>query len=80
MKLPDYKVVIVLGYPELYPTLPVSDSVFWFAIEVQKRCRESCWDSAIIASASERICRTVDSEDLNHRQAFTAIRVANPFI
>jgi predicted nucleic acid-binding protein len=79
-KLPEDKVVRILESLESYPVLPVSESVFWLALEVRKRYQISYWDSAIIAAASELGCETVYSEDLNHGQLYAGVRVINPFL
>ncbi|MFN6017994.1 MAG: PIN domain-containing protein, partial [Verrucomicrobiota bacterium] len=46
-KLPEDKVVRILESLESYPVLPVSESVFWLALEIKKRYQISYWDSAI---------------------------------
>jgi predicted nucleic acid-binding protein len=79
-KLPEDKVVRILESLESYPVLPVSESVFWLALEVRKRYQISYWDSAIIAAAAELGCETVYSEDLNHGQLYAGVRVINPFL
>ena len=80
MKLPEDQVITVLGSLEAYPTLPVSESVFWSALEIRKRYQISCWDSAILAAAAELGCHTVYSEDLNHGQGYAGVKVINPFL
>ena len=80
LKLPEQQVVKVLESLEAYPTLPVTESVFWTALEIRKRYQISYWDSAILAAASELGCATVYSEDLNHGQNYAGLRVVNPFV
>lgn len=79
-KLPEDKVIRILESLENYPVLPISESVFWSALEVRKRHQISYWDSAIIAAAFELGCETVYSEDLNHGQLYAGVRVINPFL
>lgn len=79
-KLPEDKVIRILESLENYPVLPISESVFWSALEVRKRHQISYWDSAIIAASLELGCETVYSEDLNHGQLYAGVRVINPFL
>lgn len=79
-KLPENIVIRILESLENYPVLPISESVFWSALEIRKRHQISYWDSAIIAAAMELGCHTVYSEDLNHRQLYAGVRVINPFL
>ncbi|MFZ9940948.1 MAG: PIN domain-containing protein [Luteolibacter sp.] len=79
-KLPEDKVVRILESLESYPILPLSESVFWSALEVRKRYQISYWDSAIVAAAVELGCETIYSEDLNHGQLYAGVRVNNPFV
>ena len=80
LKLPEDQVIKVLESLETYPIIPVSESVFWAALEIRKRYQISYWDSAILAAAVELGCRTVYSEDLNHGQSYAGVRVVNPFV
>jgi predicted nucleic acid-binding protein len=80
LKLPDNKVIKVLESLESYSILPISEALFWAALTIRKRHRISYWDSAIIAAAAELGCHTVYSEDLNHGQIYSGVRVINPFI
>lgn len=79
-KLPEDKVIRILESLENYPVIPISESVFWSALEIRKRHQISYWDSAIIAAALELGCETVYSEDLNHGQLYAGVRVINPFL
>jgi predicted nucleic acid-binding protein len=80
MKLPEQELTAVLESLRLYPTLALSESVFWTALELRKRYQVSYWDGAIIAAAMELGCHTVFSEDLNHGQVYGTVRVINPFL
>jgi len=37
------------------------------------------WDAAVIEAARALGCREILSEDLNHRQDYSGVRVVNPF-
>jgi len=80
LKLPDDKVIQVLESLENYPILPISEALFWGALTLKKRYQLSYWDSAILAAAVELGCHTVYSEDLNHGQIYSGVRVLNPFL
>lgn len=80
LRLPDEQVTGILEALNTYPILPVSESIFWTAIEIKKRYQISYWDGAIIAAAVELDCHTVYSEDLNHGQVYAGVRMINPFI
>lgn len=78
-KLPHDQVVRILESLDSYPVVPVSETVFWAALQIKNRYQLSYWDSAIIAAAVELGCHTVYSEDLNHGQLYAGVRVINPF-
>jgi predicted nucleic acid-binding protein len=78
-KLPEEKVVRILESLENYPVLPIDDALFWSALAIKKRYQMSYWDSAIVAAAVELGCSIVYSEDLNHGQVYSGVRVINPF-
>ncbi len=80
MKLPEKEVTAVLESLGNYPILPLTESVFWSALEHRKRYQVSYWDGAIIAAAMELGCHTVFSEDFSHGQTYGTIRVLNPFV
>jgi predicted nucleic acid-binding protein len=64
---------------EAFPCLPVDSGFVKIAIETSVRYRLSYWDGAIIAAAEILGAKTLYSEDLNHGQAYGAVRVCNPF-
>jgi predicted nucleic acid-binding protein len=79
-KLPHEKAVAILEALDAYPIQPVTEAVFWAALEIKERYQLSYWNSAILAAALELGCHTVYSEDLNHGQNYVGIRVINPFV
>ncbi len=79
-KLPHEKAVAILESLGAYPIQPVTEAVFWAALQIKERYQLSYWDSAILAAALELGCHTLYSEDLNHDQNYAGIRVINPFI
>ena len=49
------------------------------ALEIETRHRISFWDSLIVQAAQFAGCNILYSEDLNHGQLISAVRVVNPF-
>ena len=64
-----------LRFPVREMTLKLLRSAF----AAKERFRISYWDAAIIEAAREIGCRTILSEDLNHRQDYDGVKVVNPF-
>jgi predicted nucleic acid-binding protein len=77
-KLPHEKAVSILEALDAYPIQPVTEAVFWAAIQIKERYQLSYWDAAILAAALELGCHTVYSEDLNHGQTYAGVHVINP--
>lgn len=50
------------------------------ALDIKHRYQLSFWDAAIIAAARALGAGVVYSEDLNHDQDYTGVRVINPFL
>lgn len=73
-------VVGILKSLDSYPVQPLTESVFWAALQIKDRYQISYWDSAVMAAARELGCKTVYSEDLAHGQLFAGVRVINPFL
>jgi predicted nucleic acid-binding protein len=78
-KLPHAIAVAILEALDAYPILPVTETIFWAALQIKERYQLSYWDAAILAAALELGCHTVYSEDLNHGQDYAGVRVINPF-
>jgi predicted nucleic acid-binding protein len=49
------------------------------ALALQERWRYSFYDCLIIASALQAGCRTLYSEDLQHRQSIETLTIVDPF-
>lgn len=49
------------------------------ALDARQRFQLSYWDAAIIEASRAMGCTQVLSEDLNDRQDYGSVRVANPF-
>ncbi len=62
-----------------FPTSSLFPSTILVAIGFQERYKISYWDGAIIAASKQMNCKTIYSEDLNHRQKYDGIEVINPF-
>ena len=71
----------VLGVT-LRPLLAVhsSYSLYMQAFELTRRYSLSWYDSLIVAAALEADCRILYTEDLQHGQKFSDLRVVNPFL
>ena len=64
-----------LRFPVQETTVPLMQA----AVEAAGRFRSSYWDAAIIEAARALGCRTVLSEDLNHGQNYSGVKVIDPF-
>ena len=60
--------------------LPITHELILIAVAIRRRFQVSHWDSTIIAAAKELGCKTLYSEDLNHRQDYHGVTVINPFL
>jgi predicted nucleic acid-binding protein len=49
------------------------------AIDLQELYQVAFWDALVIQSAASLGCKQLFSEDLNHGQAYGAVKVVNPF-
>jgi predicted nucleic acid-binding protein len=58
--------------------VPAADDVLG-AIGIHQRTGISLWDGMIVRSAAEIGCAVICSEDLNHGQIYSGVRVVNPF-
>jgi predicted nucleic acid-binding protein len=56
-----------------------SEALYHRALDVQARWRFSFYDSLIVAGALSAGCRTLLSEDLQHRQSLEGMTVIDPF-
>jgi predicted nucleic acid-binding protein len=56
-----------------------SQSLYIHALNLTRRHSLSWYDSLIVAAALEANCRTLYTEDLQHGQKFSDLRVVNPF-
>ncbi len=50
------------------------------SLETCERFRLSYWDAAVVEAARAGGCRELYSEDLQHGQDFSGVRVINPFL
>ncbi len=63
-----------------YPVVPVTSALVIDAVAISERYRISYWDAAIVAAAHVLECEVIYSEDLQHGQAYGAVRIVNPFM
>ncbi len=66
---------ILMPLCRVFPTRALYQS----ALDLQARYQLSFYDSLIVAAAIERGCRTLYSEDLQHRQQISGVVITNPF-
>jgi len=64
---------------EVFPVCPVDSSLVKIGIEISSRYQISYWDGAILAAAEVTGARVLFSEDLNHGQVYSGVRVIDPF-
>ena len=57
-----------------------SNSLYSQALQLTHRYSVSWYDSLIVAAALEANCRILYTEDLQHGQQFSNLRVVNPFL
>lgn len=57
-----------------------SQALYLEALTLKRRYSLSWYDSLILAAASEGMCETLYTEDLQHGQTFGAVKVKNPFL
>jgi predicted nucleic acid-binding protein len=65
---------------EQFPCVDLTVGLIKIAIEISQRYRIDYWDAAIIAAAEHLGAHTLYTEDLNHGQTYSSVRVANPFL
>lgn len=63
-----------------YPVAPVDADTFVRALDLMRRYRIKNWDAGILAAAQQLGCKTLYTEDLNHRQLYDGVQVINPFL
>jgi predicted nucleic acid-binding protein len=57
----------------------ITSGIMMAALDARQRFQLSYWDAAIIEASRAMGCTQVLSEDLNDRQDYGSVRVANPF-
>lgn len=62
-----------------FPVQVVDVGVLRAALATREKHGISLWDAAIVEAARALGCRLVLSEDLNHGQDYSGVRVLNPF-
>ena len=50
------------------------------SLDTRERFRLSSWDAAVVEAARAGGCRELYSEDMQHGQDFSGVRVINPFL
>jgi predicted nucleic acid-binding protein len=62
-----------------FPVAESTISLMTEALATSHRFHISYWDAAIIEAARSLGCKTLLSEDLNHGQTYSGLKVLNPF-
>ena len=70
----------MIAYLANFETVTVDMPIIRQAIDICGAEQISFWDALIIASAKASGCRVIWTEDLNHHQVVSGIRVENPFL
>lgn len=65
---------------EDFPCLPIDGAFVRYGAELAVRYKVPYWDGAILAAALRMNAPILYTEDLNHGQAYGAVRVVNPFL
>jgi predicted nucleic acid-binding protein len=61
------------------PMVPIDPTLVRAAIQVSRLSQLSYWDGLIVASAAAGGCERLLTEDLNHGQEISSVRIENPF-
>lgn len=64
----------------LRPVATSDQALLTDALEIRERYQLSYWDAAVVAAARRLEAATLYSEDLNHGQDYSGVRVVNPFL
>ena len=63
-----------------FPVQEMTVPLLLAALSTKERWQISYWDAAIVEAARSLGCRELFSEDLQHGQDFSGVRVVNPFL
>lgn len=78
-RLPQHDAVALINSWQRFPVQELNVGVVMRAIEASARWQISYWDAAVVESARAAGCRTLLSEDLQHKQFFDGVQVIDPF-
>ncbi len=78
-RLPHHDAVALINSWQRFPVQELNIGVVMRAIDAAARWQISYWDAAIVESARAAGCRTLLSEDLQHKQNFDGVQVIDPF-
>ncbi len=66
---------------QLFDVILVTETTINKAIDLSQKLKYSYWDSLILASALEKKCNTLYTEDMQHGQIIEDnLKIVNPFI
>jgi len=74
------KVWTALKMLEGFEVVSADAETIAFALDIAEKHKIAFWDAMLVATASEAGCTTLYSEDLNHNQVISGVKIMNPFI
>jgi predicted nucleic acid-binding protein len=75
---PEEALVLLADFTH-WPVIDNTLALFRLGLSLQQRWQLSLWDAMILAAAQASGARELLTEDLNHGQNYSGIRVVNPF-
>lgn len=73
------KVKNVIQLFQQFETVLIDPGIILHAIDLAVLNQTSFWDALIISAAHKANCSTIWTEDLNHGQIISGMRIINPF-
>lgn len=72
---------IIINIADSYRVLPLTEAITCVAMDVFRNYKFSFYDSLIIAAALSADCKTLYSEDMQHKQIIeNSLTIINPFL
>ena len=71
---------LVLESYRIFGFVPVQVATVQRALITADESRINFWDALIVEAAAEAKCKVLWTEDLNHGQTISGVRVRNPFL
>jgi predicted nucleic acid-binding protein len=77
--LDPLKIKKLLKSYENFEIVQVSTTLIYEAIDINILNQITFWDSLIVAAASQAKCTSILTEDMNHGQIISGVKIINPF-